>query len=266
MRFFFSFSLSLFALLLQPSPAQAQNSSNLLRWNAWQKVNGQYLKQVKITKTHLYFVPYYNNGFQKKTTGWKQVFSVPKTGSYQLYFRGVGGLTGKFNLWISLGGKTKYINPENWKISKTYFLKKGSQTLTILSDTSNLLADSMIWEQPQILPVTQPTIDVDRLDFPPSGFPRAIFHLEAKTGNIILLGLRPLQKAYSIPGFGLGLLLDPKSQIFLLGYTPTPPLRLDYSKEITFGWIPSFPKVYLQALSLKRSQFGSLTWVQYKSQ
>ncbi|HHI79241.1 MAG TPA: hypothetical protein ENK02_04625 [Planctomycetes bacterium] len=260
MRFFFSFSLSLFALLLQPSPAQAQNSSNLLRWNAWQKVNGQYLKQVKITKTHLYFVPYYNNGFQKKTTGWKQVFTVPQAGYYQLHFRGVGGLTGKFNLQISLGGSTRFLSADNWKISKTYFLKKGSQTLTILSDTSNLLADSMIWEQPQILPVTRPTIEVDRLDFGSLG---AKLILETKSGNIILMGLRPLKKALSIPGFGLGLLLDPKSQIFLLGSTTTPPLRLFFAREVKV--LKSIPKVYFQALSLKPAQLGSLTWVQYKN-
>jgi hypothetical protein len=254
--------LLIFAVVFLSNTGWAQNPSpnNLLKWNKWQKIQGKYLQQVKITKDQLFFLPFFNGGVSKKT-GWKQSFQIKKAGSYQLHFRGIGGSTGKFQYLVRLGGKTKTIYADNWKVAVTYDLKAGLHRLEITLGTSNVRADVVIWKQPLLLPVVHPTVDVDRLDFPPYPMPK--FYIRTAQGNLILLGFSPLKTPIRFPGIGYGFLLDPKKQILVLGLSTKPGFELDFFM-FAVKKIP-FPRVYLQALSLKPPRFGSISWVEAKN-
>ncbi|GEM_PF-6228323 len=248
---------------LSSLPSQSR-ANNLLQWNKWQRVNPQYLTQVSITKTKIRFVPFYNGTPSgKKTTGLKQVFMVPKTGVYQFHFRGVGGVTGKFNVNVLVGNQKFYLYYDNWKAGLTVFLKKGPKTLQILTDTSNIKVDIHIWDQPLLLPAMQPTVDVLRADFPPAAAPSRKIKITSPQGQFLFMGLGYLKTPLKIPGFGYGLLLDPRKQIFLLGRARNKGgIKMDLSFALPFP--VKFPRVFLQALGVqgKRLSFGSIDWME----
>jgi hypothetical protein len=231
------------ALLASSAPSQ-----NLLTRNGWQPWNAQYVTQYSATQTSITFAPY-APGIQPglEVCGVEQQLTVPTTGVYQLKMVGVGGKTGTFPASWQIQGQSFGFRSDLQQHTWTVALTAGPATLRLETPTSNLMGETWLLKQPELLPATAPTADVE-LVANPTGPPKAVFTSEAA---YVVVGLETWAPLH-IPGI-LGT-LDTNPIMALPA-----PVSFDPAMLTGVAW----PAFYLQALALTPSpRLGSLLTVQ----
>ncbi len=235
-----SFATFLLAGLLHCSSAGAQNLLDPQAWTAW---NQAAIGQLVIRSTSIRLQPLSTT---PTTCGLEQTVQVPADGLYQFRHSGFGGASGVLRGSWQVGphsnsGFDGFNRRTTWKLTLT----RGSYVVRFTTGTSDLPEDYWLMNQPQLIPISDPTCEIDVVGDETLG-PLPSYVVRAPA-HFVLLSLRRSASPITVPGILGHLQLDPNSQVFVLGSSPSGQTTVVVS-DITLMSLRRLPTHSIQAV------------------